>query len=214
MFMKKTVWIPVTAMANRPERSLLELIIERGAWQTPEKQGLMQLTPHGLSNAAQLAEQALRHAKLLPHYFCGYYPAAPYIYTSNPVTGLSNTNGAALGIALGLLMYAGNLPNNALIASGGLATNSAQSAGTRVQNTGAKEIQLQAIDKIAEKLELALNLPRPAQPLGFVLPAHTQTGLDIQQTFKPQIQALQAHNIYPLPSPTLQAAVQACRELQ
>lgn len=200
--MRKTVWIPVVAMANRAEGTLLELIIERGAW-CNESALLANLRLHGLANAAQLAEQALQHARLLPQFSWLYGKCAPYCYLSNPVTGLSNTSGAALGIALGLLMYEGNLPNRALIVSGGLLCQ---------QNN--PQVELQYVDKVAEKLELALRLPRPAQPLGFVLPTHTQTGFDIQHTFADQIQALRHHNIHVLPNATLQAAINACRQLE
>ncbi len=201
--MRKTVWIPVAAMADRPERTLLELIIERGAWPAESTSGLANLTVHGLGHAAKIAETALVHAKLLPHFLWVNTKTVPYLYTSNPIPALSNTSGAALAIALGLLMYEGYLPNHRLIACGGLFC----SAKT-------ERVTLLAVDKMEQKLELALSLGRQECPLAFVVPAYLRDGYALQDCFAPQIQALAQLNIHVLPSTTLQDALAACKQLE
>lgn len=198
--MRKTVWIPLAAMADRPERALLELIVERGAWPAEADSGLSNLNVYGLGNAAQMAQKAVLHGKLLPHFSWGNSKAAPYCYAANPVSALSNTHGAALGIALGLLMYEGVLPNHALIACGSLQC-SANSA----------RVPLQTVDKIEEKLELATTLGRQEHALGFVVPAYTREGLGVKACFMSRIRALAELNIRVLPVATLQEAVTACR---
>jgi hypothetical protein len=201
--MRKIIWIPVVAMANRPERLLLELVIERGNWPSeslPGLSGLAGLNLYGLGNAAKIAENALKYSQLLSHFSWYQCRTTPYFYTAQTVPTLSNTSGAALGIALGLLMYEGYLPNEKLIACGGL-------------SCAAGVVTIQTIDKIKEKLELALDLGWQNQKLPCVVPAYLQDGLQVEHCFNQQIEELKSLNIYVLPSKTLQDAVRGCMAL-
>ncbi len=202
--MRKTVWIPAAAMADRPERALLELIIERGPWPAETASALTAV--HGLNNAAETAKKALLHAKLpvffSPAHTAGKIMPRPFLYTANPVSALSNAAGAALGIALGLLMYEGVLRNRALIACGGLHCSDKS-----------ERVVIESVDKMEEKLDLALSLGKQDQALAFVIPACTQAKNSARQNFMSQIQALAALNIYVLPGATLQEAVKACQRL-
>jgi hypothetical protein len=202
--LRKTVLIPVVPLSPGPERYLLELIVEPAGPGAGSAPVLHPLKNHGLEAAVTLAETALRVVRL---------PSSPRLWTSrratlgppavfvaNPLPGLSNARGAALGIALGLLMYDGHCPGDRLIATGQLLP----------ADSTAGLIKVEATDGLAAKLSTALTLGYQRQPLPFIVPARTQDGRDTQERCAATVRGLANYNIHVLPVASLQEAVAAC----
>lgn len=163
--MRKTVFIPLFALRGEGESSLLELIIERTARFHRPSPDFGHLHSHGLRIAISSAVAALRASGLvrtrsrLAGLRCtepAPAGASSMLYLANPEPGLSNAKGAALGVAMSLLMYDGRCSLQRLIATGHLQADGAITGGA---------------DALATKLESAIPLGYQPEPLPFLVPS-------------------------------------------
>ncbi|HET6519889.1 MAG TPA: hypothetical protein VFG47_08710 [Geminicoccaceae bacterium] len=196
--------IPVTPLDGGPGGGLLEVIAERDG---PDPRGggrprFRHLRGHGLGAAVAAAERALAVADLSPPRRralpdpAGIAP--PVVYLANPMPGLSNALGAALGLALAVLMVEGRCPGARLVASGRLVPGA-----TAIQPTLG----------LGDKLRLVLTLgPQPA-PLPFLVPTATEDGAAVAERYAGLIGELERRNVHARPVAGLEAAVAACRAL-
>ncbi|MCP4699078.1 MAG: hypothetical protein GY862_19830 [Gammaproteobacteria bacterium] len=181
---RKTVFIPLFSLGDRNARHILEIIVEPGPLGTREPD-FTQLTAHGLDMAITDAKAALAGFQLPPT------ARRPVLFPVRPAPGLSNAAGAALGVALGLLMYYGLCRGERLLATGGL----------RSTPTG--------IEVLETKLAAALALPLQPRPLPFVFPARHENE-PVMKTLQRDLHDL---NIRPAPVAFLDEAIAACAAL-
>ena len=206
MIARKQVLIPLTVLATGQGSSLLEIIIEPaglGAGSVPHFELLHSSGLGAAVAAAQAALAVVRVSPILPaegSYLSHLLHEPPLLYVANPTPQLSNSAGAALGIALGLLMYQGVCGGDRLIASGCLQT--ADPADT---------VTLSPDLHIDAKLEIALTLGPQPTPLPFVVPAQVTAGLPTARHCADVIARLAGLNIPVLPVASLETAVTACR---
>lgn len=182
---------------------LLEIRIEPGGYGAHTDESLQRLRGHGLARALGDAQAALAVAggSLPPSR--GWIHEPPVWQVANPDQRLSNTAGAALGIALGWLLYDGRCPGQRLIASGRFRPLDASG-----------NARLASDPQLAIKLRTALALGFHATPLPFLVPAHTAVGVETKQNCAEQIAQLAALNIYVFPVLSLEEAVATCRRLE
>lgn len=202
---RKTLWIPLLSLMDPDGSSehgvLLELSIEPGGYGASTEESLQRLRGHGLATALAAADAALAAAGLPPP--SGRLCREPPVWLlSNPDPRLSNATGAALGIALGWLLYDERCPGQRLIASGQFEPVTSL--------TGAR---LAADPHLSARLRTALAFGPQATPLPFIVPAEITTGVETMQGCAELINALADLNIRVLPAPSLIEAVAACRRL-
>ena len=207
---RKTIWIPLVSLAEPPNESecgaLLHLWIEPGGYGANTEESLQRLRGYGLAVALSDARAALAMAGLPPQ-ASNRIREPPVWQVANPDARLSNAAGAALGIALGALLYDGRCPGERLIASGQFLP--AAPAGSAV---------LAPDPRLAAKLRAVLIFGPQDEPLPFLVPARTADGVETAQDCAELIASLAALNIRVLPVASLEEAVAACwrlnREIQ
>lgn len=203
---RKRVFIPVVPLVYGSECSLLELIIEpAGPGVDPQFHSLKN---QGLGTAVAMAKEALRIADLPPLpplrkrltvNLANWRP--PFLFLTNPSAELSNASGAALGVAMGLLMYDGCCPYDRIIATGQLIPAVSPVGLIRVEST----------NDLKDKLAAALTLGYQQQTLPFVVPARIRDEAAKRIDCAKLIRALAAYNIHVLPVNTLQEIATGCR---
>ncbi len=202
---RKTVLIPAVELAEPEHGELLELLIEPAGLGAGAEPQLELLYAHGLGVAVAAAQAALSTARLPPPARSLISPATwlgpPVLYLANPRANLSNAAGAALGIALGLLLYAQRCPGQRLLATGALTISVAS------------PVKIGPDRWLADKLKLALALGSQEQPLPFLVPAQVTPGVPTQTRCAVLIAALARLNIHVVPVNSLEEAVAACRRL-
>lgn len=201
---RKTLYIPLISLIEpdiEPKHGgLLEVWIEPGGYGARTEESLRRLRGHGLGVALSAAQAALAVAGLPPP--GGLVREPPVWQVANPDPRLSNAAGAALGIALGWLLYDGRCPGHRLIASGQFLA-AAPSGGA----------VLSPDPRLSGKLRAALALGPQARPLPFLVPAHIDNGIKTVQDCAEPIATLAALNIRVLPVTSLEEAVAACWRL-
>ncbi|MFO1434708.1 MAG: hypothetical protein U1F76_32280 [Candidatus Competibacteraceae bacterium] len=201
---RKTILIPAVELAEPEHGELLELLIEPAGLGAGTEPQLELLYAHGLGVAVAAAQAALSTARLPPAR-SWIAPAAwlgpPVLYLANPRANLSNAAGAALGIALGLLMYAQRCPGQRLLATGALTISAAS------------PVKIGPDRWLAAKLKLALTLESQEQPLLFLVPAQVTPGVPTQTRCAVPIAALARLKIHVVPVNSLEEAVAACEKL-
>jgi hypothetical protein len=206
MIARKQVLIPLTVLATGQGSGLLEIIIEPAGLGEGSAPHFELLHSSGLDAAVVAAQAALAVTRLPPAlpaeggYFGHLLHEPPLLYVANPTPQLSNSAGAALGVALGLLMYQGFCGGDRLIASGCLQASDSSATVTLVPDL-----------HIDAKLETALMLGPQPTPLPFLVPAQVTAGLPTAQHCADIIARLAGLNIPVLPVASLEAAVTACR---
>lgn len=202
---RKIVWIPLVSLGEptpESERSaLLHLWIEPGGYGANTEESLQRLRGYGLAVALADAQAALAVAGLPPQSRCLLHEP-PIWQVANPDSRLSNAAGAALGIALGSLLYEGRCPGKRLIASGQF-----------LSAPLSRSAVLAPDPRLAGKLRAALVFGPQAEPLPFLVPAHTAVGVETVRACAEPITALAALNIRVLPIASLEEAVAACWRL-
>jgi hypothetical protein len=202
---RKTVWIPLVSLVEPEVESargvLLEILIEPGGYGANTEESLRKLHGHGLAMALSAARAALAVAGL-PLPAGSLYREPPVWQVANPEPRLSNAAGAALGIALGWLLYDGRCPGRRLIASGQFLPASLS-----------RNAALAADPRLSGKLQAALVFGPQAAPLPFLVPAHTADGVETAQDCAELIATLATLNIRVLPVASLEEAVAACWRL-
>lgn len=201
---RKMVLIPAVELAETEHGELLELLIEPAGLGAGAEPQLELLYAHGLGVAVAAAQAALSIA-CLPPARSWIAPATwlgpPVLYLANPRSNLSNAAGAALGIALGLLMYAQRCPGQRLLATGALPVSAAS------------PVVIGPDRWLSAKLKLALTLGPQVQSLPFLVPAQVTPGVPTQTRCAVLIAALARLNIHVVPVNSLEEAVAACRRL-
>jgi len=200
-----TIWIPLVPLTEPGRASapsvLLEIGIEPGGYGADPDTSRQRLCGYGLARALADAQAALAAAGL-PSPARNWTREPPVWHVANPDARLSNAAGAALGLALGELLYDGRCPGSRLIASGHFLPVSA-----------AHGARLAPDRRLAGKLVAARALGPQAAPLPFLVPAHTPEGIAIVQEYAEPIAALSALNIPVTPVASLEEAVAACWRL-
>jgi hypothetical protein len=203
--LRKTVLVPVVTLATGRGSGLLEIIVEPAGLGEGTVPQLQLLYSAGLGAAVAAAQAALAVSRLPPAAAgcVGHLLREPSVlYVANPKPQLSNSAGAALGVALGLLLHDGRCPGQRLIAS-----------GTLMLPGPLGLVAIGSEGDIAAKLETALALGLQALPLPFLVPAHTADGVETAQDCAELIATLAALNIRVLPVASLGEAVAACWQL-
>ncbi len=199
---RKNIWIPLVSLAEptqETERSvLLHLWIEPGGYGARPEASWQRLHGYGLGVGLAAAQTALAVA--------GSQPLArnpmrepPVWQVANPDPRLSNAAGAALGIALGSLLYDGRCPGQRLIASGQFLS--------ALPSSGAA---LAPDPRLAAKLRAVLALGLQDEPLPFMVPARTADGVETTRACVELIASLAVLNIRVLPVASLEEAVATC----
>ena len=202
---RKTVWIPLVSLTeptHESERSvLLHLWIEPGGYGARPEESWQRLHGCGLGVALAAAQTALAAAGLPPP-SRRLLHEPPVWQIANPDPRLSNAAGAALGIALGTLLYEGRCPGERLIASGQF-----------LSAPPARGAMLAPDPRLAAKLCAVRAFGPQDEPLPFLAPAHTADGVETAQACAELIATLAALNIRVLPVASLEEAVAACWRL-
>lgn len=202
---RKTVWIPLVPLgepAHESERSvLLHLWIEPGGYGANTEESLQRLRGYGLAVALADAQAALAVAGLPPP-SRSLVREPPVWQVANPDPRLSNAAGAALGIALGSLLYDGRCPGERLIASGQFLSAPPSSGAVLAPDP-----------RLAAKLRAVLAFGLQDEPLPFLAPARTADGVETAQACAELIASLATLNIPVLPVTSLEEAVAACWRL-
>ncbi|MCC8998163.1 MAG: hypothetical protein LM522_01495 [Candidatus Contendobacter sp.] len=202
---RKIVWIPLVSLVEpeiESERGmLLEILVEPGGFGASTEESLQRLRGYGLAVALSDAQAALAVAGLPPPTSSlGREP--PVWQVTNPNPRLSNAAGAALGIALGWLLYEGRCPGQQIIASGHF-----------LPVPPSRGAMLAPDPRLAGKLRSALIFGLQAAPLPFLVPAQTIHGTETAQDCAELIALLAALNIRVLPVASLEEAVAVCWRL-
>lgn len=203
---RKTVWIPLVSLAEPTDESeggaLLHLWIEPGGYGVSTEESWQRLRGCGLGVALSAAQAALAVAGLPPP-SRSLVREPPVWQVANPDPRLSNAAGAALGIALGSLLYDGRCPGARLIASGQF-----------FPTPPPIRARLAPDPRLANKLRTALAFGPQAASLPFLVPAHTADGVETVLDCAEPIATLAALNIQVLPVTSLEEAVAACWRLE
>lgn len=190
--MRKVVLIPISSLAGAPQHHLLELIVESAELSINAQPKFHYLQGHGLKAAIKVAEKVSVQLKSK----LTFWPSrAPLLYLANPLLGLSNALGAALGIVMSLLMYNGLCRCNRLIATGKLS-----SVTTTVEA---------AID-LTDELTSAIALGYQNKLLRFIIPKLANDDVTVVKRHAELICLLRTLNIRVFPVQTLQEAIAAC----
>jgi hypothetical protein len=188
--MRKVVLIPVFSLAGAPQHYLLELIVEPAELSFTAQPKFHYLQGHGLKSAVQVAKQVIIQlkSKLI------FWPSrAPLLYLANPLPGLSNALGAALGIVMSLLMYYGLCRCERLIVTGRLNSMTAT---------------IEASTDLTTELKSAIALGYQNKLLRFIIPQLVNDDVTVRHA--ELIRHLGTLNIRVFPVQTLQEAIAAC----
>ena len=194
-----TVWIPLASLSGQTTAPPLKLLFEEGDRLVTPRPTWEHLQHHGLGSAAVQAEHLFQQLHPQPTRAC--YRTRPYIYLANPPTNLSNANGAALGILLGLLAYYHYLPLQQVMASGTITPSNEPLASP-----------LHPGWPLTSQLQSARQLGLQSPPLPFILPYAAESEKEANQRYQQQLATLRQLNIQPLFSATLGQALDACQQ--
>lgn len=159
---RKTVYIPLVALAGPEAHRVLELIVEAAPRGTEEEKGYEHLRACGLESAVEAAQVALKRISAAPlsageRWQLTLQPP-PAFFVVNPTSSLSQSAGASLGIALGTLMYEGLCPMDRVIAVG------------RVEPRNFQPLPIEAVARrVRRHLRAGLSLGHQETTLAFFL---------------------------------------------
>jgi hypothetical protein len=189
--MHKIVLIPISSLAGAPQHHLLELIVESAELSINAQPKFHYLQGHGLKSAIKVAKQVIIQLKSNI-----IWPSrAPLLYLANPLPGLSNALGAALGIVMSLLMYHGSCCCNRLIAMGKLNSVTAT---------------VEAATDLTDELTSAIALGYQNKLLRFIIPRLANEDVTVVKRHAELIRLLGTLNIRVFPVQTLREAIAAC----
>jgi hypothetical protein len=190
--MRKIVLIPVSSLAGVPQHHLLELIVEPAELSINAQPKFHYLQGHGLKSAIKVAKKVMVH---LQSKTIWRLSRAPLLYLANPLPGLSNALGAALGIVMSLLMYHGLCRCDRLIATGKLNSVTAT---------------VETVTDLTAELKSATALGYQNKLLRFIIPKLINDNVTMVNRHAELIRHLGTLNIRVFPVQTLQEAIAAC----
>lgn len=179
---RKTILVPWTHLAEVGKQHFLEIVIEPAGCGVDADSQFRYLNIHGLRPAVRSAQSALQHTG----FRIMRCRSQPILYPVNPPLNASNASGAALGVALGLLMYHRRLSGNRLLASGDF---------IRKQN----RIRIRPAKMLHGQLNAAAKLGLQNKPLQYYVPAQTVDGAATCNAYAESIRALARLNIFVRP---------------
>lgn len=196
---RKVVYIPVVPVKGRTAGTVLEIILEGVGLCSGRQPQLHHLRATGLHQAALEALAVLRLADLRrpsPHELYQRLPkwggGAPRLFVSNPAPCVEDASAAELGIALGMLMYRGYIPEARLLATGALAAVASERCGVQID---ARCLHAQ--------LETVLAWRRHPTRMFYFVPARLRGGTCVREAYHEQIHTLANRNIKVVPVATL-----------
>jgi hypothetical protein len=193
--MRKVVFIPVFSLAGTPQYYLLELIVEPAEFSLTAQPKFHYLQGHGLKSAVHVVKQVMVQLKSK---ITVWRPSrAPLLYLANPLPGLSNALGAALGMVMSLLMYYGLCRCERLIATGRLNSVTAT---------------VEAATDLTAELKSAMALGYQNKLLRFIIPKLANDDMTVVNHHDELICHLGTLNIRVFPVQTLQEAIAACSD--
>ncbi len=189
---RKSVLIPVVALSRELPGRLLEIVVERRPRVSAQagRADFDALVGNGLGSAVVAATRALQGPTQLMWPNVGF----PRMYLANPMPALSNSEGAALGVALGTLMHSGICRCERMLASGKLSEDAQV---------------LTSSDSLRDKLATALALGPQTDTVPFLVPADARITAEVESL----TEELAALNIAVKGVQTLSEAVAFCGAL-
>lgn len=180
--MRKRLFVPIVVLGRETRSDLLEFSVEPGGFFGGDC--FKALRGSHLGRAVDVARRALRLMSNPRRKSC--------LYLVNPTPPVSNSTGAALGLALAAFMCEKQCPHQNMIATG-LLDSETDNCDMIISDSGNLDARLCA----------ALALGRQAQATPFIVPA----GVDLDQN---TVQRLAQANIFICPARTLRQALNYC----
>jgi hypothetical protein len=180
--MGKRLFVPAVVLGREMRGDLLEFSVEPGGFFNGDC--FKPLRGSHLGQAIDVARRALR--------LVSKPRRKSYLYLVNPMPPVSNSTGAALGLALAAFMCEKQCPHQNIIATG-LLDGKAENGDMTISDSGNLDARLCA----------ALALGRQAQATPFIVPA----GVELDQSI---VQLLAQANIFICPARTLRQALDYC----